>query len=63
MYLGREADYNESDDETTIYKKFREKMDKLGWEKKEIEINQMVEKDPLDKYLVNGLKILGIAEK
>lgn len=54
MYLGRDADYNESDDEATIYKKFREKMDKLGWEKKEIEINQMVEKDLLDNYLVNG---------
>ncbi|MFL0197637.1 PIN-like domain-containing protein [Clostridium sp. WILCCON 0269] len=60
MYLGRDGDYNEEDRVDERYSKFRQDLDELGWSKKDIEINQMVNKIPLDKYLIKGLKILGI---
>lgn len=60
MYLGRDRDYDKSDLPSEIYRKNREYMDQLGWATKEIEINQMVEKLPLDTYLQNGFRILEI---
>lgn len=60
MYLGRDKDYNRSSMPEEIYRENREYMDNLGWTEKYIEVNQIVEKLPLDKYLENGLKILNI---
>lgn len=61
MYLGRDQNYNENDTPEELFRKMREHFDELGWhEDKELEINQMIEKAPLDKYLKDGLRILKI---
>lgn len=60
MYLGRDRDYDKQDEPEEIFRKEREYFDSQGWKTKSIEINQMVEKAPLDQYLEDGLKILQI---
>lgn len=59
MYLGRDKDYDEKLPVEEIYKQVRAGFDG-SWAEKYIEVNQMVEKFPLDKYLANGFKILKI---
>ncbi|MEC2390240.1 hypothetical protein BK709_04820 [Bacillus thuringiensis serovar shandongiensis] len=60
MYLGRDKDYNKEDTPEEIYRKEREYFDSQGWNSQDIEINKIVEKAPLDKYLEDGLEILKI---
>jgi Protein of unknown function (DUF3775). len=61
MYLGRDKDYNKNQTSQQIYKSQYDYFDKvIGWSKKEIEINQIAEKLPLDEYLINAKKILGL---
>lgn len=61
MYLGRDEDYYETETPEERYGKFRAAMDRRGWnDDKDIEMYQMLEKEPLDEYLENGLKILKI---
>ncbi|PEJ54303.1 hypothetical protein CN676_08705 [Bacillus wiedmannii] len=60
MYLGRDKDYNKEDTPEEIYRKERGYFDSQGWNTQDIEINQMVEKAPLDQYLEDGLEILKI---
>ncbi|HDR4865722.1 TPA: DUF3775 domain-containing protein [Bacillus cereus] len=60
MYLGRDKDYDVSDTPEEIYSKERAYFDSQGWNSMSIEINQMVEKMPLDRYLEDGLEILQI---
>ncbi|PER23511.1 hypothetical protein CN931_01355 [Bacillus sp. AFS054943] len=60
MYLGRDRDYDKQDTPEEIFYKQREDFDSQGWQSKSIEINQIVEKAPLDGYLEDGLKILQI---
>ncbi|MFB4471812.1 hypothetical protein ACDI16_02440 [Oceanobacillus caeni] len=61
MYLGRDKDYNGNLTSKNIYLEERRYFDnQIGWKTKEIEINQMVEKLPLDEYLEEALKILRI---
>lgn len=57
MYLGRDKDY-ENDIPIDRFKKVKKG---LIWNnQKSIEVNQIVSKLPLDKYLEEGFKILGI---
>ncbi len=60
MYIGRDHDYSKSDTYEVRYRKYRESLDLNGWNEKEIEINQIVQKVPLDTYLKDGFEILGI---
>lgn len=62
MYLGRDEDYDSSDIPQAIYEKQRQYFDDtIGWNTKEIEINQITEKSPvLYNYFINGFKILDI---
>lgn len=60
MYLGRDNDYNETDSFEEIYINFRKSLDSNEWSSKEIEVDQMVQKVPLDQYLLQGFKILDI---
>lgn len=60
MYIGRDRYYNESDEYELRYSKYRESLDLNGWNDKDIEIDQIVEKLPLDEYLKDGFEILGI---
>lgn len=62
MYVGRGD--AESDKEETGMQKFtalRKYFDRRGWhDDKSIEVNQMTEKMPLDRYLIDGKKILNL---
>lgn len=61
MYLGRDEDYDENDYPNEIYRKQKENFDEMGWNTKELEINQILSKGPsLYGYLLNGFKILKI---
>ncbi|TXR98724.1 hypothetical protein DN390_16395 [Bacillus sp. SH7-1] len=60
MYLGRDRDHDKEDIPQEIYRKQRAAFDFQGWNTKSIEINQMTEKLPLDEYLQDGLRILGL---
>ena len=62
MYLGRDEDHDSNDIPEVIYEKQQKYFDdSIGWNTKEIEINQMTEKSPvLYDYFKNGFKILKI---
>ncbi len=60
MYIGRDNDYNKTDSYEIRYEKYRKSLDINGWNDKEIEVSQIVQKLPLDKYLKSGFDILGI---
>lgn len=60
MYLGRDEDYEEHETYQQRYQNFRNYLDSRGWNTKSIEINQIVQKAPLDRYLLNGFRILNI---
>ena len=60
MYLGRDQDYNNSLTAVEIYNDFLGDLDRHGWESKETETNQILEKGPLARYLKSGLKILDV---
>lgn len=61
MYLGRDKDYKEITNGEERYKKERESLNKnKGWKTIDIEIDQIAEKMPLDKYLKEGFEIIGI---
>lgn len=61
MYLGRDRDYNRNDQPEEILREQRKYFDLLGWSgEKEIDVDQMVGKLPLDEYLRTGLSILKI---
>lgn len=60
MYIGRDHDYNKTDSYETRYAKYRKSLDIDGWNDKEIEVSQIVQKVPLDRYLKDGFDILGI---
>lgn len=59
MYLGRDRDYDANLAPQQIYNSQFDYFDKtLGWNTKELEINQMVGKMPIAKYLIEAKKIL-----
>lgn len=60
MYLGRDNEYSDLSNGEQRYLKLREDFDKKGWKTKDIEISQIKQKVPLDKYLKKGLSILGV---
>lgn len=60
MYLGRDKDYDKRKRPQEIYKAESQYFDREGWNTQEIEVNQIVEKLPLDYYLKDGFKILNI---
>lgn len=60
MYLGRDREYDLSSTPLEIYNEFNEYLDRHGWESKEIEANQILEKGPLADYLKSGLEILDV---
>jgi hypothetical protein len=61
MYLGRDNEYSQLNNGEERYKKLREHFNKSkGWTTKDIEVDQMVGKVPLDRYLRDGFEILGI---
>lgn len=60
MYVGRDASLAESDG-TYSYQSVRELLDRQGWNhEKDVEVNQMVEKADLEKYLKKGFEKLNI---
>lgn len=60
MYLGRDKGYTTNNSSEETYRKNREYMDNVGWNDKGIEVEQIIQKLPLDEYLEEGFKILGI---
>lgn len=61
MYLGRDQDYDKNLSQQEIYNSQYEYFDKtIGWNSKELDINQMHEKLPLGAYLINAKEILGL---
>lgn len=60
MYLGRDHDCDLSQPSDCIFNDYKNYLKSLGTGKKEIEIEQMIEKTPLGRYLLEGYKILGI---
>ena len=59
MYLGRDKDYDRNQLPQQIYNSQYDYFDKtLGWNTKELEIDQMVGKLPLDLYLTSAKTIL-----
>jgi hypothetical protein len=61
MYLGRDKDYDSGLSPQKIYDSQFEYFDKtLGWNKKDLEVNQMIEKMPLADYLLEGKRILAL---
>ncbi|GAB3797305.1 hypothetical protein [Virgibacillus kimchii] len=61
MYLGRDKDFHDNLSRREIYRRERNYFDnEVGWKTKEIEINQMVEKLPLDEYLEDAFEVLKI---
>lgn len=71
MYLGRDAEYNKRDNYEKRYRNARMFSDKCESnfceinlneikKNKEAKISQILGKMPLDKYLLDGFKILGI---
>ena len=58
MYLGRDQDFNSNLTPKQIYANQLNYFNNLGWNKKEIEIDQMIFKTPLAEYLIDGKKIL-----
>lgn len=57
MYVGRDE---ESDSGMNCFFEVRKSLDYHGWNRKQIEINQMIEKAPLDTYLEKGKEIIGL---
>lgn len=61
MYIGRDTSYGIKNEEIDSDKLFQEFYISLTWdENKYIEINQIIEKEPLDKYLTRGMELLKI---
>ena len=60
MYLGRDKDYDKSLSPVEIYNDFLGYLGRRGWNSKETETNQILEKGPLARYLISGLKILDV---
>ncbi len=60
MYIGRDHDYDKTDSYEARYEDYRKSLDSNGWNDKEIEVSQIVQKVPLDIYLKDGFDILGI---
>lgn len=60
MYIGRDHDYDKTDSYEARYEDYRKSLDSNGWNNKEIEVSQIVQKVPLDIYLKDGFDILGI---
>jgi hypothetical protein len=60
MYIGRDHDYDKTDSYEAGYEDYRKSLDSNGWNDKEIEVSQIVQKVPLDIYLKDGFDILGI---
>ncbi len=58
MYIGRDYDGKDHKSPEAIYREQKEGLDIIGWKSKSIEINQMLGKAPLAKYLRSGLRIL-----
>jgi len=60
MYLGRDKDYDKDSTPQEIHDSQVEYFDSLGWNTKEIEIDQMIGKVPFADYLINGKTIVGL---
>ena len=58
MYIGRDG--SDEVDPTAIYDKQRHDFDKDGWNTKEIETQQILQKMPLHIYLLKGCEMLQI---
>ncbi|MEK4698518.1 hypothetical protein MKX47_02925 [Solibacillus sp. FSL R7-0668] len=57
MYIGRDESADEKISAAQLY---NEKFATLSWSTKEIEINMIIEKLPLDNYLKRGQETIGI---
>lgn len=60
MYLGRDKVYDETQCPEEIFKQQRDCFEN-HWDERDILIDQITSKIPLDKYLRSGLRILEIA--
>lgn len=59
MYLGRDEQYDKNLIGIERYKDYRKYMDdQIGWKTQYLEVQQIMEKLPLAKYLENGLEII-----
>lgn len=59
MYIGRDGD-ERTNNPVEIYINARSSFELDGWNTKEIETNQMLNKTPLHEYLKEGCKLLNI---
>lgn len=60
MYLGRDQDYNSKLTKDEIFQNQKKYIETCGKAAKEIEVQQMIQKIPLGRYITDGYKILGI---
>lgn len=60
MYLGRDKDYNPDLPQEQIFLEYKKNLESLGKSSKELEVEQMVSKMTLGKYITEGYEILGI---
>ena len=61
MYLGRDKDYDSKLSPDEIFLDYKKYIESLGVNTKKLEVEQMVGKNYLGKYIREGYKILGIA--
>lgn len=61
MYLGRDKPYKDLVNGEARYLEYRKYFDKRGWGDKDLVSRQIAGKIPLDKYLFEGFKIIGIS--
>lgn len=59
MYIGRDKPYKEISDGMQRFNEYFSEFNANGWKDQTIEINTLVEKNPLPEYLLEGKKILG----
>ncbi len=61
MYLGRDKDHNSKLSPDEIFLDYKKYIESLGVNTKKLEVEQMVGKSYLGKYIREGYEILGIA--
>lgn len=62
MYIGRDKDHNQFTPAEMKFNAKLEDLDFIGNNSKEIDIETIIEKEPLGIYLLEGMRILGMYE-
>lgn len=60
MYIGRDTEQSNVKPAAELFEDNYNAFDRNGWNKKSIEVSQMVQKVPLDEYLIKGKELLNL---